>query len=128
MRSRLLSGVAGLFLTAVAVGIEALHFHKILTHPAGSGTSVDGAMEGFVALAVLPFAMLLLVGLIPKTGSAKALRAIAIAGAVGAILCAIAYRQYGHATGGFLMVGYLGQWLVALRVCWQQLGSGRWKL
>jgi hypothetical protein len=98
-----------------AVTAETYLFQLILKHPASNPVQdVNELLVKFALLAGLPFLILLVIVLMRR---ASAFKFAMIAAMLGVLACILAYVQYSHSTPGFLVLGYLAQWITVI-VTW----------
>jgi hypothetical protein len=72
----------------------------------------------FQSMALLPFLTIAIWALAILKGTSVdglALRQAMAIGIIGLVFAGIAFRQYGHATPLFLVIGYCAQWLAIIR-------------
>ena len=112
-------------LCLVGVGaVEALMLSRIVNHPAGGYASGEDTLVSMLMWASVPLlgaAALVVVCLLRN--SRVPLRPLVIVCVVGPLLSLIALRQYGHATPGFLFLGFIAQCLAVVAGWWRVRGA-----
>jgi hypothetical protein len=90
---------------------ELVLLDRIFNHPAG-GPSDQSRVLIHNLFAVLPYVGVSLWAAMSAERRRRALRCCVAIGLTGLALASIALAQYSHAIGGFLLVGYAGQWII----------------
>jgi len=124
-KRKLIVLVPNLLLAGAAFSIEGFLLHAILAHPAaGSGNVPVSLFAKFLGFASAPFLAALWICTVDTAASRVAFlqKHLIVLSIIGIGFCFLALRQFSHATPGFLMLGYAGQWAV---VVWQVLSSYR---
>lgn len=115
-RSEAIAYSLNLLMAGFALSIEMYLLREILLHPAGRGEMASMLLWKFLAIAAIPYIIFfaLCVTAKKRLGKYPTQFYMFILSILGVISCFLALRQYSHATPGFLMVGYVSQWLVIL--------------
>lgn len=114
-------------IAGLALAIEAFLLSEILSHPAGGGDHTPMLLWKFLAIASMPYFAFFAVCTLATKPSWKHPPQfyMLMLSMAGVIFCFLALRQYGHATPGFLMVGYASQWLVISRCVYLRYRNAR---
>ena len=97
-----------------AAALEATLLQRIVEHPGGGTTDAAAAFRYLFGWALIPLVVALGVASVAARRlrpERYPLRVLLFVAAVGPLLTFIALSQYSHATPGFLLLGFLGQWI-----------------